>query len=417
MILEQVTGKSLQQYTDKNIFKPLGMNSSHFHSDYSRLIPNKSMGHMLSNFIASPEQIDERHRYFSDYMTILDIVGDSGLYTTIDDMRKWTSNLITKKVFGAKFINDLTTPYGVTGDGKYNDYAFGMYVVDEYKFDEDSSVSYKALLHRGWLAGYSTRVAVFPEEEISFIVFCNRADGDAADKAYEISKLYFPQPKPNTIVALSKSQKQYTGDFWDKENQSLITISIKKDEKDKKDKLFLRYISTEFKPLEYEMQATGENRFQLFPMNTSLQYDEDTITITLPERKIKATRLIMPAAHTTRSSTFDSYLGRYHSEEAQSDFCLYRHKTDNRLMLDIGGERRPIGLPIAAKQLRPLYMGTIILPYEFHISLEFFAEKEGGITGEPSYFLLDGDGINDLKFVHKRPERPILLDSRCPSDR
>lgn len=41
-IVRSVTGQTLRQFTDSAIFRPLGMTHTHFHDDYTEIVPNRS---------------------------------------------------------------------------------------------------------------------------------------------------------------------------------------------------------------------------------------------------------------------------------------------------------------------------------------------------------------------------------------
>ena len=42
VIVKRVSGKSLRDFADERIFKPLGMTSTHFHDDYTMLVPGRT---------------------------------------------------------------------------------------------------------------------------------------------------------------------------------------------------------------------------------------------------------------------------------------------------------------------------------------------------------------------------------------
>src|SRR5439155_14709680 len=42
VIVKRVTGQSLRAFADERIFKPLGMTSTHFHDDYTMLVPGRT---------------------------------------------------------------------------------------------------------------------------------------------------------------------------------------------------------------------------------------------------------------------------------------------------------------------------------------------------------------------------------------
>ncbi|MDQ3174353.1 MAG: beta-lactamase family protein [Acidobacteriota bacterium] len=47
MIVKRVTGKSLRQFADENIFKPLGMKNTHFHDDRTMIVKNRAISYAL----------------------------------------------------------------------------------------------------------------------------------------------------------------------------------------------------------------------------------------------------------------------------------------------------------------------------------------------------------------------------------
>ena len=81
-IVHTVTGKTLRQFTDSAVFKPLGMNNTHFHDDYIEIVPNRAYPY--------PQ---------ADKMGIVNssAVGAKGLFTNIDDMSKWAMNFLNSK--------------------------------------------------------------------------------------------------------------------------------------------------------------------------------------------------------------------------------------------------------------------------------------------------------------------------------
>src|SRR3546814_17793435 len=44
-LVERVSGKSFREWTQEHIFSPLGMNHTHFHDEYSEVVPGKAYGY------------------------------------------------------------------------------------------------------------------------------------------------------------------------------------------------------------------------------------------------------------------------------------------------------------------------------------------------------------------------------------
>jgi CubicO group peptidase (beta-lactamase class C family) len=82
IIVKRVTGQTLDEVAREKIFDPLGMKVSRFQHDHSALIANKAHGY--------ERRAGARHT--SNRM--LDVVGDGGMYSSVEDMLLWmrTSN-------------------------------------------------------------------------------------------------------------------------------------------------------------------------------------------------------------------------------------------------------------------------------------------------------------------------------------
>lgn len=203
-IVKSVTGKTLRKFTDSAIFKPLGMNNTHFHDDYTEIVPNRSYSYNR----------DKNH--FANAVLSYSVAGATSLFTNIDDMSKWVMNFYDHKVGSQADIMQLTQK-GKTNDGKELDYALGI-AVDKYR----GQVRYS---HGGADAGYRTAISVFPDMKMGFIVFSNLGDFNPGGKADQLTNLFIKDTSPKG----SGSKPAYT-DY----NQAFLkdTLSLKKFEGD-----------------------------------------------------------------------------------------------------------------------------------------------------------------------------------------
>jgi len=203
-IVKSVTGKSLRIFTDSAIFRPLGMNNTHFHDDYTEIVPNRSYSY----------QRDKNH--FANAVLSYSVAGATSLFTNIDDMSKWIINFYDHKVDDVRDITQLTQK-GKTNDGKELDYALGI-AVDKYR-------GHLRYSHGGADAGYRTSVSVFPDMKMGFIVFSNLGDFNPGGKADQLSNLFIKDPSPKGNAA----KQAYTN-----YDQAFLkdTMSVKKVEGD-----------------------------------------------------------------------------------------------------------------------------------------------------------------------------------------
>ena len=155
-IIKSVSGKSLRQFTDSAIFKPLGMNNTHFHDNYTEIVKNRSYSY---------EAVDSNH--FANSILSYSNAGATSLFTNINDMSKWVMNFYEYKIGDKKDI-EMLTQKGILNNDKELSYACGI-GVDTYK-------GWKQYSHGGADAGYRTFVSIFPDLKMGFIVFSNRGD-------------------------------------------------------------------------------------------------------------------------------------------------------------------------------------------------------------------------------------------------
>lgn len=176
-VVERVSGKTLAQFADEEIFTPLGMHASLFNDDVNQVIPKRAYGYRLTD--------DNRWEVF---MTNLDYVGDGGVFTSLDDFIAWDRNFYANRLGkgGRELIDTVQTPHPdtieMTDEGPRNvNYAFGMGVRE---VDGQTVISHSG----GWVA-FSSNYQRYPELELSVVVLCNSTEAFAPPLAAEVARL------------------------------------------------------------------------------------------------------------------------------------------------------------------------------------------------------------------------------------
>jgi CubicO group peptidase (beta-lactamase class C family) len=113
-IVSSVSGQTLRQFTDSAIFRPLGMKNTHFHDDYTEIVPNRSYSYVTA-----------KKEHYSNAVLSYSTVGPSGLFTNIDDMSKWIMNFYDPAVGDQYTIQELSQPVLINGQ-KQRNYAKGI---------------------------------------------------------------------------------------------------------------------------------------------------------------------------------------------------------------------------------------------------------------------------------------------------
>jgi CubicO group peptidase (beta-lactamase class C family) len=169
-IVERVTGESLREYARRAIFEPLGMTRTHFHDD---------PGHVMANRVVSYARAGDRYAVAD--LANFDKIGAGGLYTTIDDLRKWDANFYDPRVGGPKWLDAMHT-VGRLNNGTAITYAFGLTL--------GTHRGLRTVRHGGSLMGFRAELLRFPDQRFTAIVLCNLATIAPAGLAERVAAVY-----------------------------------------------------------------------------------------------------------------------------------------------------------------------------------------------------------------------------------
>ncbi|MDA9774133.1 beta-lactamase family protein [Saprospiraceae bacterium] len=223
-IVNKVAGMNMADFAKKEIFDPLNMASTHFHNNHNLIVKNRASGYI---------PIDENS--FQISMTTLEMIGDGGIYTTINDIKKWDDSFYDSSVLSKAFWNKMTQK-GLLNDGEVLDYAAGL-GISEYKGLEKIS-------HGGAFVGYRAELIRFPEQHLSIAVFANRGDANPTRMAHQVADILLAEDfknatpetanmleeKPQNFVKLKTSElKAFSGNYWNESSSLARKIYIKND--------------------------------------------------------------------------------------------------------------------------------------------------------------------------------------------
>lgn len=217
-IVKKVSGKSLREFTDERIFKPLGMKNSQFYDD-SITMKNRAVGYSLRGNEYKPGTSD---------LPIL--VGPSGLWTSVEDLALWEENFYTAKIGGRKLINQMLTA-GTLDNGDKTTYAQGLFVIE--------SKGLTAVNHSGLLRGtFSAEFRFYPEQRFGVSVLCNSSNAQPGAIARQIADLYLeskfkPEPvnaaaaKIPEIVPTEQQLLEKVGAYYNESTDMTLRLLVK----------------------------------------------------------------------------------------------------------------------------------------------------------------------------------------------
>ena len=165
-LVERATGRTLREEANRLLFGPLGMELTHFHDDHREIVPSRATGYDFSP-----------HGTFVISQTTLDIVGDGGVFTSIEEMARWMANFWTLEVGGEVWLRTLEER-GILSSGDTLDYALGL------RHGVQRGLDYVG--HGGSFVGYRAATLRYPEEETAVMVLCNYARTDPMDMALRV---------------------------------------------------------------------------------------------------------------------------------------------------------------------------------------------------------------------------------------
>jgi len=170
-IVQRVTGKSFRDWTNENVFKPLGMMNTQFNDDNTRVI---------KDFASSYWEPDSTQIARGIYSS--SIVGSTGFVTTTEDIAKWIIHLGEPQVNDQGAINRLLADTSNTNKGELIDYSYGI-AVTKYK-------GLKVNFHSGSDAGYRAFDAYFPDQKLGVAVLSNSYSISAEKLGFQIAEIY-----------------------------------------------------------------------------------------------------------------------------------------------------------------------------------------------------------------------------------
>ncbi|MGQ0802422.1 MAG: serine hydrolase domain-containing protein [Actinomycetota bacterium] len=150
LVVERVSGLSLRQFADEQIFEPLGMDRSFFRDDFAEAVEHRALGYedgTLALYTSAWEQ-----------------TGDGAFHTTVADLLAWADNFTTGEVGGDALVDAMLEP-GQLDDGSVVDYSAGVVVTGAGR---DRTIS-----HSGAWVGYTADLEILPERDLAVAVTCN----------------------------------------------------------------------------------------------------------------------------------------------------------------------------------------------------------------------------------------------------
>ena len=166
LVVERASGRSFPDFLRERIFEPLGMESV----AYVRGGPepaNRAYGY---------SEVDGRW-VRTDQSSTSAVLGDGGIYASIDDLAKWDAALYDDRLLGDA-SRRLAFAAAVPSDDPDVAYGYGWRVTGD------------TLWHSGETIGFRNVIVRWPERRLSVVLLSNRNDPEPYETALAIGALF-----------------------------------------------------------------------------------------------------------------------------------------------------------------------------------------------------------------------------------
>lgn len=161
MIIENVSGKTFEEYINTNIFKPLNMKDTGISYGKNNEYPDATP--YTGNLYVKP---------VDDEVVLSQSYGAGSMYSTVEDLYRWERSLNSEMLIKKESLKEIFKEH-VSMGGEAS-YGYGFMI-------EDTEVG-KKYYHSGNTFGYSSNISRYVDEDLTIITLVNKA-------VYDVEKL------------------------------------------------------------------------------------------------------------------------------------------------------------------------------------------------------------------------------------
>jgi len=169
LIVGRASGSDFATFLRERIFRPLHMQNTVAFEDGISSVANRAYGYSF----------EDKAWKRTDQSLTSAVLGDGGVYSSIDDLAKWDAALYDNRLLRAESLRSAFAPATKTDDSQVQ-YGFGWRITGE------------SLWHSGETMGFRNVIVRFPTHRFTVVVLTNRDDPEPYFLALAIAKLYLP---------------------------------------------------------------------------------------------------------------------------------------------------------------------------------------------------------------------------------
>jgi len=208
LIVERLSGETLDHFLETRIFAPLGMRDTRVTQNVNEAIPDLAAGYFpgeKGGWTRAPHAFP--------------LHGEGGLVSSVQDLALWGHNSTTRRI-GAGWLEGLATQTPFS-NGTVNRYARGL-VVRPYRGLETIS-------HGGLWPGYRTEFLRVPSQEVTVIAISNSGASDPNLLAHQaLDAVLDGRPGVHPVPALPDREAlaKLAGRYLDPETSATLDLAV-----------------------------------------------------------------------------------------------------------------------------------------------------------------------------------------------
>jgi CubicO group peptidase (beta-lactamase class C family) len=175
LVVGQASGKDFATFLRERIFVPLGMTGTVAYEDCISTVPDRAYGYSCE---------DGAWRR-TDQSSTSAVLGDGGIYSSIDDLAKWDAALYDDRLLSQASRELAFTAHARTDEPDVDGYGYGWRIHGEM------------LWHSGETIGFRNVIVRWPQRRLSVIVLSNRNEPEPYATARAIGRLYLEAATPD----------------------------------------------------------------------------------------------------------------------------------------------------------------------------------------------------------------------------
>jgi CubicO group peptidase (beta-lactamase class C family) len=165
LIVQRASGKTFATFLREHIFEPLAMFNTVAYQEGISTVNHRAFGYT--------QEAGRWYRIDQDRTSA--VLGDGGIYSSIDDLAKWDAALYDSRLLQPSSLRAAFTPATHTDDPEV-EYGYGWRITGE------------TLWHSGETVGFRNVIVRYPKRHMTVVVLTNRNEPEPYQLALEIAE-------------------------------------------------------------------------------------------------------------------------------------------------------------------------------------------------------------------------------------